>query len=102
MSGGKGHRCRRTVVGSYNHDEFVSEKSTGGDGRGGGEASCCVGGSRLCEEGCCCEFRHGGGVTEMVNFAGFMKYCEKFEEKVQVVLSGVFVAKWKHGRRESW
>ena len=37
----------------------------------------------------------------MVNFAGFMKYCEKFEEKVQVVLSGVFVAKWKHGRRKS-
>ena len=38
----------------------------------------------------------------MVNFAGFMKYGEKFEEKVQVVLSGVFVAKWKQGRRESW
>ena len=31
----------------------------------------------------------------MVNFAGFMVYDEKFEEKVQVVLSGVFVAKWK-------
>ena len=29
----------------------------------------------------------------MVNFAGFMKYSEKFEEKVQVVLSGVFVTK---------
>ena len=29
-----------TVVGSYNHEEFVPEVSTGGDGRGGGEASC--------------------------------------------------------------
>ena len=29
----------------------------------------------------------------MVNFAGCMKYGEKFEEKVQVVLSGVFVTK---------
>ena len=29
----------------------------------------------------------------MVNFAGYMKYSEKFEEKVQVVLSGVFVTK---------
>ena len=29
----------------------------------------------------------------MVNFAWFMKYSEKFEEKVQVVLSGVFVTK---------
>ena len=36
-----------------------------------------------------------GGVTEIVNFARFMKYGEKFEEKVQVVLRGVFVAKWK-------
>ena len=44
-----------------------------------------------------------GGVTEsIVSFAGFMKYGEKFEEKVQVVLSGVFVAKWKQGRLESW
>ena len=43
-----------------------------------------------------------GGVTEMVNFAEFMKYGEKFEEKVQVVLRGVFVAKRKQGRRESW
>ena len=38
----------------------------------------------------------------MVNFAGFMKYAEKLEEKVHVVLSRVFVAKWKQGRRESW
>ena len=29
----------------------------------------------------------------MVNFAGFMKYGEKFEDEVQVVLSGVFVTK---------
>ena len=26
----------------------------------------------------------------MVNFAGFMKYGEKYEEEVQVVLSGGF------------
>ena len=90
-------------MGSYNHDEFVSEESTGGDGRGGGEASCGMRGSRLCGDGCCCEFRHRGGVTEsMVNFAWFMKYGEKFEEKVQVVLSGVFVTKRKQGRRETW
>ena len=38
----------------------------------------------------------------MMNFAGFLKYGEKFEEKVHVVLSGVFVAKRKQGRRESW
>ena len=87
---------------SYNHEEFVPEVGTGGDGRGGGEASCGMRGSRLCGEWCCCEFRHGGGVTEMVNFARFMVYGEKFEEKAQVVLSGVFVAKWKQGRRESW
>ena len=31
----------------------------------------------------------------MVNFAGFILYDEKFEEKVQVVLSGVFVTKRK-------
>ena len=29
----------------------------------------------------------------MVNFAGFMKYGEKYEEEVQVVLSGVFGTK---------
>ena len=34
----------------YNHDEFVSEESTGGDGRGGGEASRGMRGSRLCGE----------------------------------------------------
>ena len=79
-------------MGSYNHEEFVPEMR-GGDGRGEGEASCCMRGSRLCGEGCCCEFRHRGGAIEMVNFAGFMAYDEKFEEKVQVVLSGVFVAK---------
>ena len=33
---------------------------------------------------------------------GFMKYGEMFEDKVQVFLSGVFVAKWNQGRRESW
>ena len=38
----------------------------------------------------------------MVNFAWFMKYGEKFEDKVQVVLRGIFVAKWKQGRLESW
>ena len=38
----------------------------------------------------------------MGNFAGFMKYGDKFEEKVQVVLSGVFVTKRKQGRLESW
>ena len=38
------------------------------------------------------------GVSEMVNFAGFMKYGEKFEEKVQVVLSGVFVTKVEAGQ----
>ena len=38
----------------------------------------------------------------VANFAGFMKYGEKFEENVQVVSSGVFVTKWKQGRRESW
>ena len=43
-----------------------------------------------------------GGVIEIVNFAGFMKYGEKFKEKVQVVFSGVFVAKWKHDTREGW
>ena len=43
-----------------------------------------------------------GGVAEIVNFAGFMKYGEKFEEKVQVILSEVFVTKRKHGRLESW
>ena len=44
-----------------------------------------------------------GGVTEsIVNFAEFMKYGEKFEKKVQVVLRGIFVAKWKQGRLESW
>ena len=44
-----------------------------------------------------------GGVTEsIVDIAEFMKYGEKFEEKVQVVLRGVFVAKRKQGRRESW
>ena len=89
-------------MGSYNHEEFVPEVSTGGDGRGEGDASRGMRGSRLCGEGCCCEFRNRGGVTEMVNFAGFMKYGEKLEEKVQVVLKGVFVAKWKQGRRESW
>ena len=87
---------------SYNHEEFVPEVSAGGDGRGGGEASCGMRVHRLCGEGCCCKFRHRGGVTEMVTFAGFMKYGEKFEEKVQVVLRGVFVAKWKQRRRESW
>ena len=76
-------------MGSYNHEEFGPEVSTCGDGRGGGEASCGMRGCRLCGEGCCCEFRHRGGVTEMVNFAGFMKYVEKLEEKVQVVLSGI-------------
>ena len=93
---------RRTVVWSYNHEEFVPEVSTRGDGRGGGEASCGMRGSRLCGEWCCCEFRHRVGVTAMVDFAGFMKYCEKFEEKVQVVLSGVFVTKRKQRRLESW
>ena len=29
----------------------------------------------------------------MVNFAGFMKYGEKYEEKAQVVLSKVFGTK---------
>ena len=38
----------------------------------------------------------------MVNFAGFMVYDEKLEEKVQVVLRGVFVTKRMQGRRESW
>ena len=33
-------------MGSYNHEEFVPEVSTGGDGRGGGEASCGMSGSR--------------------------------------------------------
>ena len=61
-------------------------------------------GSMLCGEWCCCEFRDRGGVTEsIVMLAGFMVYgAEKFEEKVQVVLRGVFVAKRKQGRRESW
>ena len=34
----------------------------------------------------------------MVNFAGYTKYGEKFEEKVQVFLSGVFVTKGKQGQ----
>ena len=67
---------------SYNHDGFVSEESTGGDDIGEGDASRGMRVSRLCGEGCCCEFSHRGGVTEMVNFAGFMVYDEKFEEKV--------------------
>ena len=43
-------------MGSYNHDEFVPEVSTGGDGRGGGDASCDMRGSRLCGEVCCSNF----------------------------------------------
>ena len=77
-------------MGNYNHEEFVPEVSTGGDGGGECDASRGIKGSRLRGEGCCCELRHRGGVTEMVNFAGFMKYGEKLEEKVQVVLSEVF------------
>ena len=34
----------------------------------------------------------------MVNFAGFMKYGEKFEEKAQVVLSEVFGTKLSESR----
>ena len=89
-------------MGIYNHVEFVPEVGTGGDGRGEDDASRGMRGSRLCGEGCCCEFRHRGGVTEMVKFAWFMKYSQKFEKKVQVLLRGVFVAKRKQGRRESW
>ena len=33
-------------MGSYNHEEFVAEVNSGGDGRGGGEASCGMSGSR--------------------------------------------------------
>ena len=44
-------------MGNYNHDEFVSEESAGGDGRGGGDASSGMRGSRLCGEVCCCELR---------------------------------------------
>jgi len=82
-------------VWSSKHEEFVPEVSTGGDGRCECEASRGMRGSRLCGEGCYCEFRHRGGVTEsIVNFAGFMVYGEEeFEEKAQVVWSGSFVAK---------
>ena len=48
---------RRNVVGSYNHEEFVPEVSTGGDGRGEGDASRGMRGSRLCVEVGCCELR---------------------------------------------
>ena len=38
----------------------------------------------------------------MVNFAGFLRYCEKYEEKAQVVLSEVFGTKLSDaGDRES-
>ena len=92
-----------TVVGSDNHEQFVPEVGTRGDGRGEGDASRGMRGSRPCGDGCCSAFRHRGGVAEsIVNLAEFMKYGEKFEEKVQVVISGVFVTKRKQGRRESW
>ena len=43
---------------------------------------------------CFRELQHRGVVTEIiVHFAGFMVYDEKFEEKVQVDWSGIFVAK---------
>ena len=77
--------------------------SAGGDGRGGGDASMRHERKQAMWRGVLLRTSNRGGVTEsIVNFAGFMKYGETFEEKVQVVLRGVFVAKWKQGRRESW
>ena len=44
-------------MGIYNHEEFVTEVSAGGDGRGESDASRGMRGSRLCGEVCCCELR---------------------------------------------